>query len=73
MRSMVPNVPPKFRPARSTTLATYHVLWEVDEWKKTPRPPGDPALLKHLRGDLWIVLATWDLTPLEQAVLAERH
>jgi hypothetical protein len=71
-RAMVPVVPAGLRPARTTTLASYHVLWEVDEWLTAPRPPGDPALLKHLRGDLWIVLATWDLTPLEQAVLAER-
>lgn len=71
-RAMVPIVPPHLRPARSTTLSTYHVLWEVPKWEQAPRPPGDPALLKHLGGDLWIVLAEWNLTPLEQAVLAGR-
>jgi hypothetical protein len=37
-----------------------------------PLPPGDPALLRKLGGDLYIVLGTWDLTPLEQAVLSGR-
>ena len=40
----------------------FHVLWEVESW--TPEPPRDPALLRHLRGDLWSVLAVWDLTEL---------
>jgi hypothetical protein len=47
------------------------VLWEAD-WKVHPVPPGDPALLKHIGGDLYAVVAVWDLTPLEQAVLAAR-
>jgi hypothetical protein len=29
-------------------------------------------LLKHITGPLYAVLATWDLTPLEQAVLGQR-
>jgi len=33
-------------------------------------PPRDPALIRHIRGDLWAVLAVWDLTELERAVLA---
>lgn len=66
-KAMVPPVPPRFRPA--TSLAGYHVLWEA-EW--TPVPPVDPALLKHIGGDLYAVLATWDLTELERTVLARR-
>lgn len=31
--------------------------------------PVDPALLKHIGGDLYAVVATWDLTDLERAVL----
>jgi hypothetical protein len=34
--------------------------------------PRDPALLRHVRGDLWAVLATWDLTELERLVLTQR-
>jgi len=64
----VPTVPPRFRPPLG--LGGYHVLFEA-EWSAPPAP-ADPALLKHLGGDLWAVLATWDLTPLEAAVLGQR-
>lgn len=70
LRAMVPNVPPGLRPAHS--LSNYLTLFEVDKWERAPRPPGDPALLKHIGGDLYAVLAVWDLTALEQAVLAGR-
>lgn len=33
---------------------------------------SDPALLKHIGGDLYAVLATWDLTELERSVLGGR-
>lgn len=46
------------------------VLFEVPGWAEAPPPPGDPALLRHLTGDLYVVEAVWDLTALEQAVLA---
>lgn len=69
--AMVPKVPPALRPPHS--LANYHVLWEAD-WRVAPGPPpGDPALLKHIGGDLYAVLATWDLTEVERAVLAGRE
>ncbi len=62
--AIVPNIPPALRPPHS--LQNYHLLWEP-KWDATP--PKDPALLKHLDGPLYAVLATWDLTPIEQAVL----
>lgn len=78
-RALVPNVPPELRPRgkgnwRDTpiSLAHFAILWEVPEWEQAPRPPGDPALLRHLGGDLWTVEAIWDLTELEQAVLSGR-
>jgi hypothetical protein len=67
--TIVPTIPPQFRPRR-TRLHLFHILWEVEKW--TPVPPRDPALLRHLRGDLWTVHAVWDLTDLERAVLAGR-
>jgi hypothetical protein len=70
INALVPPVPPRLRPRDN--IANYHVLWEA-EWSFTPGPPpGDPALLKHIGGDLYAVHAVWDLTPLEQAVLAGR-
>jgi len=66
-RALVPLVPPAARPADG--LERYHVLWEAEWVERQPVAPGDPALVRHLGGDLWILLATWDLTELERAVL----
>jgi hypothetical protein len=71
--ALTPLVPPRFR-APNSALSNFHVLWEA-EWyaqAKTRVAPRDPALLRHLGGDLWVVLATWDLTELERAVLEMR-
>lgn len=68
-QTVVPTIPPRFRP-RQRRLAHRHILWEVTAWD--PTPPTDPALLRHIRGDLWAVEAVWDLTPLERAVLSQR-
>lgn len=65
--ALVPLIPPRFRPP--SALAGYHLLWEA-EWLKAV--PVDPMLLKHLGGAIYAVLAQWDLTPLERAVLAGR-
>ncbi len=66
-KAVVPNIPPSLRPDHA--LSNYHLLFEVKWEVANPRPPADPALLKHLGGPLYAVLATWDLTPIEQAVL----
>jgi hypothetical protein len=66
-KAQVPSIPPQFRPKGS--LSDYHILFEA-EWQRVP--PIDPLLLKQIgAGDspLFVVLAAWDLTPLEQAVL----
>lgn len=67
--TIVPIVPPRFRP-RPRRLRHCHILWEVEKWERVV--PRDPALLRHIRGDLWAVLAVWDLTELERLVLAQR-
>lgn len=63
--TLVPMIPPDLRP--KFNLANYHTLWEVDSW--TPEPPKDPFLLQHLGGSLYAVVAVWDLTELERAVM----
>jgi len=66
-KAIVPLVPAHLRPKRG--LANYHILWEAD-WQAVPR---DPYLLRRIgRADLWLVVAAWDLTEVERAVLAPR-
>lgn len=65
----VPRVPAWLRPRGD--LSRYATLFEA-AWR-APRMRrariGDPALLRPLGGDLYAVVAVWDLTPLERAVL----
>ena len=65
--AVVPIVPPRLHPRAA--LANYHCLWDA-VW--TPAPPKDPLLLRHLAGQLYAIVAQWDLTALEQAVLRGR-
>lgn len=64
--AVVPVIPPRFRPAQ---LDRYHILFEP-VWEHAPKP--DPVLLRALGSGLYAVLAVWDLTPLEAAVLEVR-
>jgi hypothetical protein len=69
VRAIVPNIPPRLRPKRGLQL--YTLLWEA-EWAVDPDAPQDPALLRRLGGELYIVLGTWDLSELERTVLSGR-
>jgi hypothetical protein len=68
--SLVPMIPASVREAIGRIdLAKHFVLWEVT-WADIPR---DPYLLKWTgAGDLYAVLAEWDLTDLERAVMGGR-
>lgn len=61
----VPEIPPRLRPS---DLSLYAILWDA---KWLPAAPADPLLLKPLdrRGQFWGIVAGWDLTPLEKAVV----
>lgn len=65
--AVVPIIPVHLRPKRG--LANYHILWEA-EW--TRRYPVDPYLLRRFGGDAWLVVAAWDLTDVERAVMSSR-
>jgi hypothetical protein len=65
--AIVPLVPIHMRPKRG--LQNYHILWEA-EWSKTY--PADPYLLRRFGGDAWLVVAAWDLTDVERAVMSQR-
>lgn len=62
----VPLIPVHLRPKAS--LQNYHILWEAD-WD---RYPVDPYLLRRFGEDAWLVVAAWDLTPIERAVMSSR-
>lgn len=64
----VPLIPPKFLPKVLTE--DYYILWEVDVWKMIP--PTDPWLLRRITKTMFVVLAGWDLTEIEKAVMAGR-
>jgi hypothetical protein len=66
--AMVPLVPPEAYPARGLDLSKHFVLWEVESWDYAP--PIDPMLLRHIGGNLWAVVAQWDLTEIERTVIA---
>jgi hypothetical protein len=65
--AVVPLIPIHLRPKRG--LQNYHILWEA-EWTK--RYPVDPYLLRRFGGDAWLVVAAWDLTDVERAVMSAR-
>jgi hypothetical protein len=67
-RAIVPMIPAKLRP--KSALSNYHILFEA-EWSEIV--PKDPLLLRHLgKGDLWLVVAAWDLTEVERVALQAR-
>jgi hypothetical protein len=63
----VPLIPVHLRPKRG--LANYHILWEA-EWLQSY--PADPYLLRRFGGDAWLVVAAWELTAVERAVMLHR-
>ncbi len=66
-KAVVPTIPVHLRPAGD--LSEYFILFEA-EWDK--HAPPDPLLLKHVAGHMYSVLAQWDLTDVEKAVLEGR-
>lgn len=63
-RAITPRIPPQYRPPLKS-LNKYFLLWEAD-WHADPI---DPFLLQQIAADAFIVLAAWDLTPVEMAVI----
>lgn len=66
--TLIPMVPPDVMPKRGVNLAKHFVLWEVESWDLAP--PVDPMLLRPIGGNLYAVIAQWDLTELERAIIA---
>lgn len=71
LMTVVPIIPAKILVKEvKVLLKNFHILWEVEEWK--PIPPKDPILLKRLTPNLYGILATWNLTKLERAIIRGR-
>jgi len=67
VETKVPIIPAEFLPEGK--LSRYHLLWEVERWDAVP---SDPALLLRLSRNLFAVMATWELTDLERAIVRGR-
>jgi len=67
LSALVPLIPPALRPAPEK-LPQFHILWEAD-WDAAPK---DPLLLRRVRGPMFAIVAQWDLTEVERAVLQGR-
>jgi len=70
IETIAPIIPAEILNTIPYNLKNYHILWEVEQWKRSP--PKDPILLKKITPNLFVVLATWNLTPLERAVIRGR-
>lgn len=71
--ALVPMIPPEHRPIG--LLRNFHILWEVEKWADArigAKPPVDPYLLRRVAGDVFEVLAEWDLTDVERMVMEGR-
>jgi hypothetical protein len=69
--AMVPLVPPEVRP-HTGRPRDWFILWEVEAWslrREQADVDRDPALLRHVVDDVYAVIAEWDLTDVEMAVL----
>lgn len=66
--TIAPIIPPQILiESVKYNLKNYHILWEVEDWNV--EPPRDPLLLKMITPNLFAILATWELTELERAII----
>ncbi len=67
IKTGVPIIPAQLLPEGK--LENFYILWEVKDWQEAIPPKGDPYLLKRISTNLFSVLAEWDVTEIERAVL----
>ncbi len=67
IKAPLPIFPPSHVPP-DAKLEGLHLLWEVQKWE--PVVAEDPMLLRRLSGPFFVVLSSWNLSPVEQAVMA---
>ena len=69
IKTKVPIIPVQLMPEGK--LEDYYILWEAFEWEELPRK-DDPLLLKRITENLFVILAAWDVTDLEQSIISAR-
>lgn len=67
IKTGVPIIPAQFLP--ESKLENFYILWEVKDWQESIPPKKDPFLLKRISVNLFSILAEWDVTDVERAVL----
>jgi len=67
IQTKVPIVPIELLPEGD--LSNYYILWETSDWEVLPETK-DPILLKRISENLFAILGSWDLTELEQSIIA---
>lgn len=70
IEARVPIVPAHIMPEGD--LKNYYILFEVKEWSEPTKATfqkGDPYLLKRINQNAFAVLAEWDVTDVEAAIL----
>lgn len=69
----VPIMPPSVLAKAPGKLSNYYILFEVKEWFERTKSPRakvrDPYLLKRLNDNTFVVLAEWDVSPVEAMVM----
>lgn len=66
IKTKVPIIPVELLPEGE--LKNYYILWESKEWEEVPETK-DPIILKRISENLFVILGSWDLTPLEQSIM----
>ncbi len=66
-QAAVPHIPMHLRPVN---IANHWILWEPNWQRQLPDP--DPMLLKRVGDDIFAIMAVWDMSPFERAVLEGR-
>lgn len=69
VHAIVPKVPPRFAPTKDD-LHKFFILFEP-QWQQSV-VELDPILLSRASDNVFVVVATWDMTPLEASVLGLR-
>lgn len=67
--AICPQIPPRYRP-EPEKLQDHYLLFEPN-WEVAP-PDPDPFLLTPLGHGFFVIVAQWDMTPLEQSILEGR-